>query len=154
MNLGIGGMGGLQAGKGHRNLQLGTTMMKMIVLDIEEEGGQVIIRDRGAKSAKGTYLVVRVAQNMIHHPRSDTEPTVVGVLHHQGKLLKMKVYIDRMMTQGLHTDAEAEGIVTNDLVLPAVLLPLKRGGNDAALRNMHWTIFVTSLSHRDRIRQT
>jgi hypothetical protein len=149
MNIGIGGMGGLQIGKEHHHLGIGTIgmvmMMMVTTLDIDE-GGQVTVRDRGAESAKETRLVVQATPNMIH-PQSDMEPVQVQALH-----LRMKAHTDRTITQELHIDVKTERIGTSDLVLLAVLLPFRGGGNDTALRNMHWMISVMNLSHLDRVR--
>lgn len=161
MNLGIDGMGGPQIGREHQELGIGTigaamTMMMMMMVMMTalgiEEGGQVTVRDREAESAGETRLAVRAAQNMIHHPRSDIKPIVIEALHHEGMLLETRVLTDRMMTQELHTGAEAEWIVPSDLVLPAVLLLFlpTRSGN---LRDMHWTISVMSLCHHDRVQR-
>ena len=141
-------MGGLQIGKELRHIGIGTIgmvmMMMITALDIDE-GGQVTVRDREAESAEKTRLVVRVAPNIIHLPQSDIKPIEVQALH-----LEMKVHTDRTMTQELHIDVKTERIVISDLVPLAILLLLMGGGNDTALRNMHWMISVMNLSRHDR----
>ena len=156
MSPGIDGMGGLRIGRELQSLgigMIGMVMMKMTILDVE--GERVTVRDREVKNAGEIRLVIRVIQNMIYHLRSDVQPIVVEAPHHdQGRLLEMKIHIDRMMNQELlHTEAEAERIVTNGLVLPAVLPLLIRGENDTALRNMHWMISVMNLRQCDRGQQ-
>lgn len=148
-------MGGLQIGKEHRHLGIGTiglVMMIIATLDIGESG-QVTVQDREAESVEETHLAVRTTKNMIHHLRSDVELTVVEAFHHQGKYLETKVLTDGMMIQELHTGTEAEWTVASDLFLPLVHLHLllTRGKNDTVPRNMRWTIFVMSLCHHDRL---
>jgi hypothetical protein len=66
MNIGIGGMGGLQIGEEDRRLGIGTTIgmaMRMVIAlatDVDE-GGQVTVRDRKAESLPlESYLAIPV----------------------------------------------------------------------------------------------
>ena len=73
MNIGIGGMGGLQIGKENRHLGIGTTigmtMRMMIALGIDE-GGQVTVRDREAESLPPpkSHLAIPVPVQNLHRP--------------------------------------------------------------------------------------
>jgi hypothetical protein len=115
MNIGIDGMEELRIEKEHRHLGIGiigmammmmmmtTTTTMITTLDIDE-GGLVTVLDQEAESVKETHLVVRATLNMIHHPRSDVEPTEIQALHHQGRPLETKALTDMTMIQELYTD--------------------------------------------------